>query len=172
LFNSNYEEQKKWLYSKSPLPSLQIKNFEIKENKNILPSAKVIESAISKNFCSFSGKYMVLPLNSLNALGPIKKMLKQRQSDILISRSSVDYDTLVYKLPKNYKYEYIPSGSNIDSKFGSYSWSVSAKEGEILFIRKFTLLEGRYKPSDYKQLYDFILSVSKADNTKILLTKI
>ena len=115
---------------------------------------------------------MVLPLNILNSQRAIQKMLKPRQSDILISRSSVDYDTLVYKIPKNYKYESIPSGTSFDSKFGNYSCTVSAKENEIVFIRKFTLFEGRYKPGDYKQLYDFIMSVSKADNTKILLTKI
>jgi len=31
--------------------------------------------------------------------------------------------------------------------------------------------EGRYKPAEYKNFYDFILSVSKADNLKIMLTK-
>ena len=171
LLNSNYDEQKKWLYTSSTLPSLQIRSFSVNDLGGTLPSARVSESVISKNYCSFTGKYMLLPLNTLNGQKSIQKMLKSRYSDILINRSSVDYDTIVFKIPDNYVYESIPSGNNINSKFGSYSSSVSANENEIIYIRKFTILEGRYKPSFYKELYDFILSVSKADNSKIILTK-
>lgn len=171
LFNSNYDEQKKWLYSESDLPSLQIKDFSISEHKNINPSATISESVISKNYCSFSGKYMLLPLNLLNAQTAVQKMLKPRLSDILISRDYVDYDTIIYKIPKNFSYESLPAGKTINSIYGSYSYSVKANDSEIVFIRKFVLLEGRYKPAMYKELYDFMLAVSKADNSKIMLTK-
>jgi hypothetical protein len=78
---------------------------------------------------------------------------------------------MLYIIPKNYSYESIPSGNTINSKFGSYSCSVSANEKGITYIRKLTLLKGRYKPSCYKEFYEFILAASKADNTKIMLTK-
>jgi hypothetical protein len=171
LLSSNYDDQKKWLYSNSDLPSLQIKSFSVEDFKSSQPLSKVCESEISKNYCSFSGNYMLLSLNLLNAQKPVTKMLKQRYSDILIDRSFMDCDTMVYKIPKNYRYESIPSGNTLNSDFGIYSSSVSANEKEIIFIRKFTLKEGRYKPSSYKEFYDFMLSVSKADNTKIILTK-
>ena len=171
LLGSNYDDQKKWLYRNSDLPSLLIKSFSVEDFKRQHPLSKICESDISKNYCSFSGSYMLLSLNVLNAQKPVPRMLKQRLSDILIDRSSIDYDTMVYKIPKNYKYDSVPSGNSINSDFGSYSSSVSANEKEIIFIRKFTLLEGRYKPSSYKEFYDFMLSVSKADNIKIILTK-
>jgi hypothetical protein len=98
-------------------------------------------------------------------------MLKPRYSDVIIERSSIDYDTLVYKIPNNYKIEAIPHGKTISSNFGNYSYSVSATENEITFIRSFSINQGRYKPSEYKNLYDFILSVSKADNIKVMLAK-
>jgi len=171
LLNLNYEEQKKWLNTNSTLPSFQLNSFSITDLKREIPVASVTESAISGNFCSFSGKYMLLSLNLLNAQKSIQKMLKPRYSDILISRSSIDYDTMIYRIPKNFRYESIPVENNINSAFGSYSCSVMAKENEIIFIRKFTILEGRYKPSYYKDLYEFILSISKADKTKIILSK-
>lgn len=99
---------------------------------------------------------------------------KNGSIQILLSpqcRSYTDYDTLVYSVPKNYKYESIPSGTTVASAFGNYSWSVSATEKEIVYILKFSILQGRYPSSSYKELYDFILSVSKADNTKIILTR-
>ena len=171
IINSNYDEQKKWLYSTSPLPSLQIKDFKIDENTVAYPFAKISITAQSKNYCTFSGQYMILSLNMLHAQRPIKKMLKQRFSDILISRSSVDFDTLVYILPDNYKFESLPQGNKINSVFGNYSSSISGNDKEIIYTRKFEIKEGRYKPSEYNQLYDFILNVSKADNTKVILIK-
>lgn len=171
LLNSNNDEQKKWLYSNSAFPSMQISSFSVNDLRETLPVARINESETSKNYCSFSGNYMVLPLNLLNTQKAIQKMLKKRNSDIVISRSYIDFDTLVYSIPKNYKYESIPSGTTISSAFGNYTWSVSASENGIVCIRKFTILQGRYQPSFYKELYDFILSVSKADKTKIILTR-
>jgi hypothetical protein len=171
LLYSNYDEQKKWLYTNSSLPSLQITSFSVNDLKGTIPVARISESGISKNYCSFSGNYMLLPLNLLNTQKPVQKMLKPRYSDIVINRSSNEYDTIIYRIPNNYVYESIPSGNTINSNFGSYSCSVIANEKVITFIRKFSILEGRYKPFFYKEFYDFILSVSKADNTKIILTK-
>jgi hypothetical protein len=98
-------------------------------------------------------------------------MLGKRESEILISRSYMNCDTVIYKLPKNYILESIPAGGEAKSEFGSYKWSVTASDKEIIYLRKFTIFEGHYKPSSYKDLYDFILLISKADNSKILLTK-
>jgi Domain of Unknown Function with PDB structure (DUF3857) len=171
LLSSNYDEQKKWLYDNSKLPSLQIKSFSLEENKLPVPSARINESSVSKNFCSFSGNYMILPLNQINNQKPLQKMLKSRYSDILINRSFVDCDTLVYKLPKSYKPETIPGGANINSVFGSFNMTVSGNGNEILYIRRLFIKEGRYKATEYENLYNFVLAVSKADNTKIILSK-
>jgi hypothetical protein len=171
LIGLGYDEQKKWLLNNSTLPSLQIRSFSIEENRKPVPSAFITESSVSKNFCSFSGNYMILSLNLINVQAPLQKMLKPRYSDILINRSFVDWDTLVYKIPKSYKFETLPSGMNINSAFGSYSTTVTGSGNEIVYIRKLVIKEGRYKPSEYKNLYDFILSVSKADNAKVILIR-
>jgi hypothetical protein len=171
LLGSNFDEQKKWLLSNSTLPSLQIKNFSIEENRKLIPSATINETSVSKNFCSFSGNYMILSLNLINVQVPLKKMLKPRYSDILISRSFVDWDTLVYKIPEGYKFEILPAAMNINSAFGSYTITVSGNGNEIIYIRNLVIREGRYRPSEYKNLYDFMLSVSKADNTKVILIR-
>jgi len=114
---------------------------------------------------------MLVPLNRIDVQTPIQKMLKTRNSDILINRSHIEYDTIVYRIPENYKAESVPSGKTISSHFGEFSYSVSANENEIIYIRKFAIKQGRYRPVDYKDLFDFFLSVSKEDNVKILLLK-
>jgi hypothetical protein len=171
LLYSNYDDQKKWLYKTSSLPSMQINNFNIIENKNEIPSAIVNVSSVSRNYCSFTGKYMIMPLNLINEQRPIQKMLKDRHSDIIINRSSIDYDTLVYTIPANYKIESVLNGKIINSAFGDYSCSVKVIENKLIFTRIYTIKQGRFKPTEYKNFYDFVLSVSKADNMKVMLTR-
>jgi hypothetical protein len=171
LLGSNYEEQKKWLYKYSTLPSTQITGFSIINSKKEDPVASINENVISRNYCSFSDKYMLLPLNLINGQKPIKNMLKTRVSDVLVSRSFTDYDTLTYQIPENYKPESVPLGKSINSNFGEYSCSISVIDNKIVYTRKFLLNQGRYKPSEYKDIYKFILSISKADNVKIILIK-
>jgi hypothetical protein len=171
LFNSNADEQKKWIYKNSTLPSLQLADLNIKNYKSSIPSATINETLISKNYCSFTGNYMLLPLNRVNIQSPINKTMKERQSDFIIQRPSVDYDTLVYKIPANYKIETLPEGKTIKSAFGDYSNSVSVKDNNIIYSRKFIINQGRFKASEYKKFYEFCLSVSKADNEKVILTK-
>jgi len=171
FLQSTYEEQKKWLYKNSKIPSPQITGFSVNQNKNGLPSATINESLISKNYCSFTGKYIVIPLNLINVQNAVQRMLKPRLSEVLIGRSSVDYDTLIYQIPKNYKPESVPEGKSLSTVFGDYSCTISVKDNQISYIRKFSINQGRFKPSEYKNLYEFILAISKADNIKIIMTK-
>lgn len=170
VLNSGYDEQRKFLYSNSMLPSLQLKDFTIFNNKNTLPAASIKETSVSKGYCTFSGKYMILPLNLVNNQKPVSKMLKKRVSDVLINRSFSDYDTLIYRFPSNFRCEEVPDGVTIESPFGSYSCSVELKNNQIVYTRKFIIKEGYYKPEDYQELYNFILNVSRSDNMKMMLT--
>lgn len=172
LINSGYDDQRKLLLSNSPLPSYQLMDFSISHNKQESPNSVISEISKSRNYCSFSGSYMILPLNLINVQGPIQKMLKPRFSDILINRSYIDYDTLVYKISDSYKIESLPEGSSIVTKFGEYESSVARSEKGLIYTRKIFIKEGRYGPEEYSNLYDFILAVSKADNAKVLLSRI
>jgi hypothetical protein len=171
FLRSAYDEQKKFLYSHASLPSLMIKEFSVAEKKDRIPGVKIVEAVTSRNYCSLSGKYMILPLNLINVQKSVQKMIKTRYSDIMISRSSIDCDTMVYRLPDNYYPESLPKETVLKSEFGTYTFNVSLKGKEIICLRRFEISEGRRKASSYKELYDFILSVSKADNQKVLLTK-
>jgi hypothetical protein len=171
LFNASPDEQKKWFYKYSSLPSQQLTDFKIKNNKESIPIATIDKSVISKNYCSFTGNYMLLPLNLINIQQPVKKNIEERQSDFIIHRSSAYYDTLIYKIPPAYRIESLPEGKTINSAFGIYSFSVSVKDNNIIYTRKFVVNQGRFKASEYKKFYEFFLAVSKADNTKAMLAR-
>lgn len=171
LFSSSKEEQKQWLNKNSSFPSQQVNDFNIKNYKQTGPLATIEESLVSKNYCSFTGNYMIFPLNLSNAAEPAKKMTKERKSDFIINRSSIDYDTLIYTIPRDYKIESHPSGKTINSAYGEYTYSVSIDTNKITYIRKLVIKQGRFKASEYKSFYDFYLAVSKADNEKVMLSR-
>lgn len=171
LFYSNVDEQKKWLYKALGFPSPQLTSFSIDQTKSIIPVAVVNQIVTSRNYCSFSGNYMVMPLNVVNPASAIPKMLKPRLSDISISRSYTDVDTIIYQIPNSFKIESLPTGKTIESKFGRYSYSVVANGAEIKYIRQFVRNQGLYKPEEYKDLYNFFLAVAKADGAKAMLIK-
>ncbi|MBK7710650.1 MAG: DUF3857 domain-containing protein [Bacteroidales bacterium] len=171
LFLYNPDEQKKWLYRNATLPSQQLIDYHIRNFKEPIPAATIDESWVSKNYCSFTGNYMILPLNLVNVQTPIKKMMKERKSDFIIHRSTADYDTLVYKVPSIYKIESLPGGKEIKSAFGDFSYTVTAKDNNIIYSRKFVINQGRFKAAEYKNFYEFCLAVSKADNVKVMLAK-
>ena len=171
LFLDSPDEQKKWLYSNSSLPSQLLIDFKIKNFKEQLPYATIDESWVSKTYCSFTGNYMIVPLNLVNIQSPVKKMMKERKSDFIIHRSTTDIDTLVYKIPPGYKIESLPVGKTIKSAFGDYSFTVRAKDNNIIYSRKFIINQGRFKASEYKNFYEFCLAISKADNVKVMLAK-
>ncbi|HEX2936906.1 MAG TPA: DUF3857 domain-containing protein [Bacteroidales bacterium] len=169
LVDKNAKDQKDWMYEHSLLPSLQINDFSFVYNKQPELNVSISQTVCSRNYGTFSGNFMLVPLNMINNQKPIQKMLKQRRSDILIPQSWIDYDTLVYQIPASYKPEALPTGKTINSKFGDYSSSVTLKNDQIIYTRKFQINEGRFSPGEYKDFYEFILSISKADNIKAML---
>ena len=165
------EEQRKWMVKNSDLPSVQLNNYTIKNNKKSIPEATIDESSISRNYCSFTGKYILLPLNMINAQEPIKKMVKKRTTDFVILRSTIDYDTLVYKIPSNFKIDFLPVSKTIKSPYGDYSTVIKVIDKKIIYTRKFQVNQGRFKATEFNDFYEFVLSVSNADNVKAMLVK-
>jgi hypothetical protein len=171
IFNESSEDQKKWIYQTTDLPSQQVTNFSISSNSENKAAGTVDKSLTSKNYCSFTGNYMIMPLNMVNTVSPVRKNMKERKSDFLIHRSTIDYDTLVYKIPPEVKIESVPSGKSIKSDFGNYQYSVKVDDHTIIYTRIFELREGRFNATKYKSLFDFFAAVAKADNEKMMLVK-
>jgi hypothetical protein len=171
MVNSNSDDQKKWIYSTYSLPSLRVDKYVIKNENKPIPFATVEFSLVSSNYCSLTGNYVILPLNRVNFQTPVRKNSRERQSDIVILRSSTDIDSIVYQIPAECKIETVPEGRIISSAFGEFSFSTKVDGDKILYTRKLKLNQGHYKASEYRNLYDFFLSVSKADNEKVLLVK-
>lgn len=171
LFILNADEQKKWLYEDCDFPSPQINTFSITQNKKMIPDAIVTQELASKNYATFSGNYMVVPLNIASKMNPITKMINVRQSQVVISRDNSYKDSITIELPKSYRIGSLPQEKKLDSKFGSYSYTLNAKDNIITYVRNLTTYKGKHPAGEYKEFYDAILAISKADGLKIMVTK-
>ena len=165
------EEQRKWMVKNNSLPSYQLNNFTIKNDKKTIPVAIFDEKSISRNYCSFTGNYMLLPLNTIDEQETIQKMVKKRTTDFVIPRSTIDLDTLTYKIPADYKIDFLPEPKKLTTPYGNYFSIARVVDGKIIYTRKFQLNQGRYNASEYNDFYEFFLSVNKADNVKAMLVK-
>jgi len=171
LLSDTPEEQRKWVIKNSDLPSMQLTNYTIGNSKKSIPVATIKESSISRNYASFTGNYMLIPLNKINTQESIQKMVKKRTTDFLIPRSTIDLDTLVYQIPAGFKIDFLPEPMTIKSTYGDYSCSVKAIDKKIIYTRRFKAFQGRYKAAEYNNFYEFMLAISKADNAKAMLVK-
>jgi hypothetical protein len=172
LFSENKEDQRKWILKNSGLPSLQVAGFDIKRINMDSPEGVIEKSVKSKDYCSASGSYLIMPVNLINAQVPIRKLVKERKSDFIIHRSTIDHDTITYIIPPSFKIESAPAGKSIKSQFGEYNYSLKVEGNRILYIRRLEIKEGKFSPSLFRSFYDFVLSVSRADNDKVMLSKI
>ena len=150
--------------------SVSMVSFSTNLIKNKLPVLNISESLKSRNYCSFSGQNIILPLNLINSQKPVARMLRTRYSDVVISHSFTDIDTIEFIIPENLNIESVPAGKNLDSSFGSYSFTVSSDKNKIIYTRKLKIIEGRYDSKEYPNLYNFLLAVSKGDEMKVLLS--
>jgi len=171
FLNDTPEEQRKWMVKNSSLPSYQLNNYTIKNDKKMIPVATLDESSTSRNYCSFTGNYMLLPLNTIDAQSSIKKLVKKRTTDFVIPRSTIDLDTLTYNIPTDYKIDFLPASKSLKTPYGEYTSSSKVEDKKIIYTRKFQLNQGRFKASEYNDFYEFFLAVNKADNVKAMLVK-
>jgi transglutaminase-like putative cysteine protease len=171
LFSENKEEQKKWIYQNSILPSQQIVGFDFSCNCRDKPEGTITHSIKSRDYCSASGNYMIMPLNMIDAISPVKKPLKERKSDFILQRATIDIDTIMYNIVPGLKVESLPPAKAINSDFGTYRCSAELKGNNILYTRRLEIKEGKYANSRFRDFYDFILAVSRADNDKVMLKK-
>lgn len=169
ILNEGHEEQKKWLYSNSILPSLEISSFNIKNDKKTIPQATINQSIVSKNYCTYSGNYLILPLNKLDITDVIPKLTKARKHDITILRGFERYDTLVYSFPADFSVSSLPKHEIKNSEFGYYEQNVTLDANVITLIRKFRMNQGKYSPEKYNDLYAFLNYCYKSDSVKVLL---
>lgn len=172
VINGKTDDQKKWILYTSNIPSFDVKKFSFSERKDLLPEAVVTADLRINRLANVSGKRMFITPNIMNRFDFTVPKSSERKSDIVIQNGFTHIDSIAYSIPEEIYPEFLPESTTISNEFGEYESAFRVDQGKVVYVRKFTLRKGRYAPQKYTAFQEFMKSVSKADNTKLVfLTK-
>lgn len=169
LILSNETERQDAIYEYLDIPSFTIISYSMDEKKGRLPAINLGLEVKATNYCTKAGTRLLMPLNQANKFHVQLNRNGVRRSDILINRSYQEVDSVVYTLPKKYIVKNIPNQVEIKSDFGKYSTKVSLDGSTILYVRRLEMNKGNYAKTSYEDFKDFVSSIEKEDNKKLVL---
>lgn len=119
-----------------------------------------------------TGDRMLFAPNALNRYTNIPDRYRNRKFPLEIQRGYYDTDDYEIKLPSDYKIEAIPNNVSYETKFGSYSFTITKKDDQTLqYQRIIKINDGLYPKEEYKNYRKFIKKIVKYDSSKIVLVK-
>lgn len=163
------EDQKKWLYKQMSLPSVEINAFNLKENRDKIPSITEDLDLKLRNVATKSGTRLFVTPNLFNRFETAPLPNPNRKFDLKLSLNYVDTDSTVFDLPKGYSPEYIPEPVTIQSKFGVYKSTIEVKGDKLVYFRSLSMKKGQYPAMAYNEYADFRKKILKADKNQAVL---
>jgi transglutaminase-like putative cysteine protease len=119
-----------------------------------------------------TGDRMLFAPNALNRYSNIPDRYRNRRFPLEISRGFYDTDSYEIKLPADYKIEALPNNVVLETKFGSYSFTITKKDDQTLvYERTIKIEDGFYPKEEYKNYRKFLKKIVKLDNSKVVLVK-
>lgn len=170
LLSDDYD-QKKMIRDELHIPNFVLDSYTLQESRSKIPKIEDTIKVTIDGYGTSFGNRMAVNLNMLNRLEKIPSKKEDRQSEIVIRRSIVEFDTLVYTIPKGFRIEKISKARNVESEFGEFETAVKAEGNEIHFARYLKLNKGTFPSESYDKFYEFYKSVKKGDDDRVILVK-
>jgi hypothetical protein len=163
-----YYKERHWDY----INNLSIDAMEIVNDKDSVVFTENVKLS-AQNYATKSGNRLLFQPNAFNKVTDTPARYKNRMLDFEIERGFTDKDEFTLQLDSNLEIEAMPNDVSIETKFGTYTFSITKlSENQLLYKRIYVLNKGYYAKEDYEAFREFKLNVAKYDKTKIvLLTK-
>lgn len=154
-------------------------NYQSAEVKNIKNDRD--NAFISFEFDYTAGNYAkkvgqdlllnAVPLRELSSIN--ENQDEKRTLPIENAFAYADEYKITYNLPKGYKISAIPETIQLSSEYGAYSLEAKVNDkGQIIIQRTISINKGTYPKEQFENYVKFTQKMVRADNSKILLTKI
>lgn len=161
----HYKEE--WDY----INNLVIDNIEFTDDREDISFTETIQFKAGK-YASLLGDRMLFNINVLSKSEYIPDRYRNRTQGVEVLRGFKDSDVVKIILPEGYSIEALPEGETIETKFGSYIYSLELKDQQtLIYKRELTLLDGVYPKEDYAAFRNFYRSVARKDNLKVSIIK-
>ncbi len=169
--NQGEDDQGQWIQKNLVVPGFQMTDFEMNNNRDIIPSVDLnVKFSSTKLFNSVGNRYFIQP-NLFTRETYVPDRDSDRKFDISINMGYMDSDSLVFNIPEQLRPEFLPEPTTIESEFGSYSSSMSFANGILTYVRKVMIKDGTFDKEKYDAFRNFRKSIVRADKQKIAFLK-
>jgi hypothetical protein len=173
LHNATKEEQKNWLLNHINLPSLDLKHFELAEEKEAEPSITEKLRLEVRNCATKAGTRLFVKPSLLSRPFELPTTT-ERTTDFYLPLSDynfTDLDTMSYTIPANYKLETTLPATQLSSVFGTYELKTVMENNKLICARKVVVNGGRYDSKDFPAWVDFLKKIRKADRAQVVFVE-
>ncbi len=126
-------------------------------------------AVVSPRYATKTGKRLLFHPNAFNRVTKIPTRYKNRSLDFEIERGTTDKDEYTITIDPSLEIEAVPNDISIENQFGSYQFSIEKiSDHKLRYKRQFIRNKGHFPKEDYAKFRDFITSVVKHDNSKIV----
>ncbi len=81
-------------------------------------------------------------------------------------------DTIIYRVPTEYRPEYIPSPVSTEGPCGVYSYRIEPQaDGSLMFIRRMKVNRGTYTGERAKELFAFLNKAAASDQRRVYINR-
>lgn len=124
------------------------------------------------NYTISVGDNLLLTPNVFNQFMDIPPQINERTQNLKIRHGFLHDDDVIIDIPSDLAIESVPEPIRIENKFGTYEVVFTKlSEQRLSYRRKFHLNRGEFSPDTYQDYREFLRTVARSDQTKILLTK-
>jgi len=170
---NTYSNDKATEYLKSTidLPTYDVQNLRLIQNKNLLPSITTNMDVTAANYVQLTGKRIFINPNILTRSNNRLAEDENRKYDVELHDEHSDIDTVEIQIPAGYTVESPFHDTKIETKFGTFNAMAKVTPDKIIYYRKQVFYSGRFPAKDYTDLVHYYEQVYKADHTKVVLVK-
>jgi len=171
LVNEARTEQVKMLQRVYPLNNMEIEDYEIKQDKSFDPATTENIKLHARDYASLTdGKYYFM-LNPVNRVEQPPPQARNRLNTVYINRGHTYEDVITYTIPTGYHLEKDPLNVSLDKPFGKFTATITLNGNQLIYKRKFQIIDGTYSSGSYQDLVDFYQDVVDADSYTVSLVK-
>jgi hypothetical protein len=167
--NKPEKMQKEWIKYYYDIANFSIVEYDLSKGKDG-HLGKLSSTIQMEKFASTVGKRMFFKPIVTNRMTDEIEKPEERKTKFNINDTYTHTGTYEFKMPTGFEIEKNVKETKIDTKFGSYSLSSKATEGnKIVIERRFELNDGEFPAEEYVAFADFLKKVRKADKQKMAL---
>ncbi|MBN1118750.1 MAG: DUF3857 domain-containing protein [Bacteroidales bacterium] len=160
--------QENLIFEIIPLNDILIENWEIENTHSDSACMQVISEFTSSSTLKKYGEEYLLKPHGIYI--PDFEKPEKRKLPVRINYPIVNFDTISYTIPFGHQISHAPENIEIDSEYGTYSYSVDYMDDKVIISRSITLNCGEYPLSLYPHFYNFIeqVRISEAKNSFLI----